>query len=116
MIYLTILTAYLTFHFLADYPLQGQFLSDAKAGKFEPAFPRWHAMLAHTFIHAGGVYFITLYFASPLAWLFFAIELGVHWATDRAKVNQQITLNQDQAIHWGCKLLYVVLIGVQYNV
>jgi hypothetical protein len=36
-------------------------------------------------------------------------ELVIHAATDYAKCDLKLTFNQDQAIHYVCKLLWAVL-------
>lgn len=94
-------------HALADYPLQGDFLSKAKNRAAPiPGVPWWQAMAAHCAIHGAAVALIT-----GIWWLFFA-EVGIHWFTDDAKCRGKLTFNQDQAIHVVCKaawLLFVVL-------
>lgn len=55
-------------HALADYPLQGDFLSKAKnRSQPIPGVPYWQALGAHVVIHGAFVAFIT-----GLWWLFFA--------------------------------------------
>lgn len=48
-------------HFLADYPLQGDFLALNKARTGPGYVPWWHALTAHAFIHGGFVALITGY-------------------------------------------------------
>jgi hypothetical protein len=55
-----LLIALLTAHALADYPLQGDFLSKAKNRMAPiPGVPWRQALGAHAFIHAGAVALIT---------------------------------------------------------
>lgn len=93
-------------HALADYPLQGEFLSRAKNHhKPIPGVPWWQALLAHSTIHAGFVGVITGSF-----WLGLA-ELVIHAATDHAKCAGRISFGTDQAIHVACKVLWVVILA-----
>ena len=85
-------------HALADYPLQGDFLSRAKNRSAPIAgVPWWQALGAHSIIHGAAVAFLT-----GIAWLGLA-EAVIHWITDDAKCRGRLTFNQDQAIHLACK-------------
>ena len=88
-------------HFLADYPLQGEFLANAKNRNTEVGKIFWpHALFAHSFIHAGFVGLLT-------GSLFLAMgELIIHALTDFMKCEGKLTLNQDQVIHFTCKVLW----------
>jgi hypothetical protein len=89
-------------HFLADYPLQGEFLATGKnRTKPIPGIPFWHPMTAHSVIHGGFVGVIT-----GSLWLGLS-ETVIHWITDDAKCRGKIGYNTDQAIHIGCKVLWV---------
>lgn len=101
--HLYLLATLLFWHFIADYPLQGDFLAKAKAGAFEPVAPWWQAMTAHAFIHAGGVAFIM-----GSVW-FGVAEFVLHFAIDKLKCRNRLSFNQDQALHWGCKVVYVAV-------
>lgn len=91
-------------HFLADYPLQGEFLSQAKNRNTAVGKLFWkHALFAHAFIHAGFVGIIT-----GSLWLAMA-ELVIHGVTDFLKCESKISLNIDQAIHIGCKVLWALI-------
>ncbi len=97
--------AMLVCHALADYPLQGDFLSKAKNRSAPiPGVPWWQALAAHGLIHAGAVAWV-----SGLWWLG-AAEFVVHVVTDDAKCRGRINFNQDQAIHVGSKLVWVALV------
>lgn len=99
-------------HFLADYPLQGDYLARAKNHRNPvPGTPWFHAMAAHSGIHAGIVYIITG------AWLFMIIEFALHFAIDWMKCEGMFgegeqAFNTDQLFHVSCKLIYAGLIGI----
>ncbi|TXH15674.1 MAG: DUF3307 domain-containing protein [Hyphomicrobiaceae bacterium] len=88
-------------HFLADYPLQGDFLAKAKNSVNPiPGVPWVHAMLAHSFIHGAAVAFLTgIWWLAPL-------EAAIHFVVDDAKCRGRITYHQDQLIHLACKLVW----------
>lgn len=93
------------FHFLADYPLQGPYLSESK-NHLNPLGQNgvWkHSLFAHSFIHAGFVFIVTGSLQC------FLMELVVHAWTDYGKCQGWLTLNMDQSIHIGIKVLYVFL-------
>jgi hypothetical protein len=95
-------------HALADYPLQGDFLSRAKSHVAPiPGVPWYQALGAHAAIHAGFVGVIT-----GSVWLGLA-EFLAHSATDYAKSAGRIGFNLDQAIHIGCKVAWVAILAVQ---
>lgn len=86
-------------HFLADYPLQGDFIAKAKNHKNPiPGIPFYQPLLAHSFIHSGFVLLVT---GSLLLALF---ELVVHTVTDFTKCEGLINYDVDQAIHILCKI------------
>ena len=98
-------------HFLADYPLQGDFLARGKNRTTPIAgVPWYHPMAAHSVIHGGFVGVIT-----GSVWLGVA-ETVIHALTDDAKCRGHISYTADQAIHIGCKIVWafgaVYLIGV----
>ena len=100
----TMLIALIAGHALADYPLQGDFLSKAKNRSAPiPGVPYWQALGAHVIIHGAIVAFVT-----GIWWLFFA-EAAIHWITDDAKCAGKISYNQDQAIHLACKVLWLLI-------
>lgn len=88
-------------HMLADYPLQGQFISDAKnRHKPLPGIPWEQPMIAHCTIHAGMVYMVTGSLCMALA------EFVVHMVIDDAKCAQRLSYRADQAFHIGCKVMW----------
>ena len=104
-------------HALCDYPLQGDFLAKGKnRWKAIPGVPWYQCLFAHALIHAGMVYLIT-----GVLWMGLA-ELAIHAFVDYAKCAEWFgsqtygteginssAFNIDQAIHYGCKLLWAVL-------
>ncbi|MFV1536964.1 DUF3307 domain-containing protein [Phaeobacter sp. JH204B] len=90
-------------HALADYPLQGDFLSKAKNHRAPiPGVPWYQALVSHSAIHAGFVGVITGSIVLALA------EFVVHTATDYAKCAGKISYNTDQAIHISCKVIWAI--------
>jgi hypothetical protein len=91
-------------HAVADYPLQGDFLSKAKNRTAPiPGVPWYQALGAHAIIHGGAVALITGKPSLGVA------EAVVHAITDDLKCRGKLTYNQDQAIHVGCKALWAML-------
>lgn len=97
-------------HAVMDYPLQGEFLSTCKNRHLlhklqDPSRPRsiwpW-CMTAHCLIHALAVWVITGCFITSL------VEFVLHWIIDFAKCENLTTFNQDQALHYLCKIAYVI--------
>lgn len=87
-------------HFLADYPLQGDFLAINKSRTGPNYVPWWHALIAHSFIHGGFVAIITG------VWWIGVLEVIVHAITDHAKCEKWIGINADQLIHIVCKVVW----------
>lgn len=105
MEFVTLLFLLVFAHMLADYPLQGDFLAQAKNRNTKLGMMFWpHALAAHSIIHGG---FVLLLTAS--IWLALA-EILIHAATDWLKCEMRISLNVDQAIHIGCKVLWAALV------
>lgn len=98
---LTTLALLIAAHFVADYPLQGDFLAKAKA---DGPLRVWH-LFGHSAIHGGAVLLIT---GSLLLAL---LETAAHMAIDEAKVRGWTTFAQDQALHVVCKIAWAALIG-----
>lgn len=97
-------TALLCSHALADYPLQGDFLSRAKNRAVPiPGVPWYQAMAAHCVIHGGFVALVT-----GLWWLG-ALEAVAHAVIDDAKCSGRISFNQDQALHIACKIVWLIV-------
>jgi hypothetical protein len=93
-------------HFLADYPLQGDFLAAAKNHRKPiPGVPWYQALMAHSAIQAGMVWFVT-----GNVW-FGLIEFFAHGFTDYLKSEGRISFNQDQICHLLCKAAYLVALA-----
>jgi hypothetical protein len=95
-------------HAVADYPLQGDWLSKAKNQRLdlvsgETIWPM--ALLCHAGIHAGAVQLATG------SWLLAAAELVAHAAIDFSKCAGRLTYNQDQALHFVCKFAWLGLLA-----
>jgi hypothetical protein len=91
-------------HALADYPLQGDFLSQAKNRNTAIGKVFWpHALFAHSMIHGGFVLLLT-----GSIWLAVA-EVVIHALTDFLKCDNMITLNTDQFIHLACKFAWALI-------
>lgn len=92
-------------HFVADYPLQGDFLSKAKNHKQPvPGVPFYQALIAHAAIQAGMVWLITGSLVAGSA------EFLAHLMIDYAKCEGIISFNQDQIAHLLCKYIYAFVI------
>lgn len=92
-------------HALCDFALQNDFVAKGKNLNSAFAGMAWQQiMLAHCLIHSGMVLALT-----GSLWMALA-ELVIHYATDVAKCCGKINFNTDQAIHYGCKLLWAVLV------
>lgn len=91
-------------HALCDYPLQGDFLARGK-NRFVPlpGVPWFQCLFAHALIHSGMVYLVTRNLTFAL------LEFAIHFVTDYTKCAGKLTFNQDQAIHYACKIAWAVL-------
>lgn len=99
--FLLVFGVLLFFHFLADFPLQGEFLAKAKNHRDPiPHIPWWYALTAHSFIHAGFVFLAT---GSVVCFLG---ELISHIVIDHTKCEGEITFERDQFLHIILKLVW----------
>jgi hypothetical protein len=89
-------------HALCDYPLQGDFLSQGK-NRLLKGIPWYQCLASHVFIHAAMVLLVTGSATLALA------EMVIHALTDYSKGRGWINFNQDQAIHFACKILWAWL-------
>jgi len=95
-----ILLMLLAAHWVCDYPLQGDFLASAKVkGPL-----RLYHLVAHAGIHGGAVALVT-----GSLWLGLA-EWAAHTVIDELKVRGWTSFALDQALHIGCKLLWLALL------
>lgn len=105
MSFLHLLFTLIAMHALCDYPLQGPFLSEAKNRNTALGKLFWpHALFAHAMIHGGAVLLLTGSLALA------ALEVVIHAGTDWLKCEGRITLNTDQAIHIGCKVVWATFV------
>jgi hypothetical protein len=110
-----VFVALLIGHVLADYPLQGAFLSVAKNrhadvtalfhGKQPPRGLWIHALTAHSLVHAGAVWIVTGSLALGMA------EWVLHWVIDFAKCEKWTNYTADQFLHIACKVVFAGLVG-----
>lgn len=95
-------------HAVCDFPLQGEYLANAKnrnteLGKaFSGMLWPWH-LFCHSLIHGGAVAYVTGSITLGCA------EVMVHMVTDFLKTENKIGYATDQAIHVLSKLLWAVL-------
>lgn len=96
-------------HVLADFPLQGPYLSEAKNQNSEAGKDGWwtYCMFSHVMIHAGFVYLFTGSFQCAF------LELVSHAFIDYGKCEGWLTHKQDQRLHIAMKLIYVILVFTQ---
>lgn len=92
-------------HAVADYPLQGDWLSKAKNPTLTlvPGEVIWPmALLSHAAIHAGAVKLVTG------SWQLAFAELWMHTMIDYLKCRGQLGYNADQAMHVLCKIGWAI--------
>lgn len=101
-------------HFVADYPLQSDFIAKGK-NRFRPVDPAsippgqkpmlvWPWVLtAHAGTHAAAVYLVTG--SAALA----AAELVCHWVIDYGKCANRYGIHFDQGAHIACKLAWAII-------
>lgn len=109
---MSLLLQLLIVHALADFPLQGDVMAKGKNWNRKPdniplgqkPMAVWfHYLTAHALIHAGAVWLIT-----GNMW-FGVAELALHWILDFMKCENWTNPHQDQLLHIGCKIAYVIL-------
>ena len=95
-------------HAVADYPLQGDWLSKAKNPTLVlvPGESIWQlALLSHASIHAGAVWLITG------SWWLASAEFVAHTAIDYGKMRGHYGYNFDQMLHYLCKVLWAAILS-----
>lgn len=95
-------------HALCDYPLQGDWLSEAKNPMLRPFLDEaiWPGALAsHALIHAAAVYLIL---HNPIA---AGCEFIAHFVIDWMKCKGYFGYNFDQGLHVTCKVVWIIFIG-----
>jgi hypothetical protein len=92
-------------HFVADYPLQPDFVAKFKARAASlAAVPWYYVMTGHAATHAVAVGVVT---GSPLLSL---LEFAAHWLIDAAKCEGKTGIHTDQALHVACKVAWTGLL------
>lgn len=86
-------------HALADYPLQGEFVSKFKSSQSGSDMWPW-ILISHGLIHGLFVYLITGNIWFGLA------EAFIHCLTDHLKCNGKINFHIDQSLHVFCKVVW----------
>ncbi|MBN8460120.1 MAG: DUF3307 domain-containing protein [Verrucomicrobia bacterium] len=103
---LVLFAAFAVLHFVADFPLQGEYLARNKVRCHAASASEWIvALCAHSAIQAGGVWLVT---GSPD---FAAVEFGLHALIDLAKGERKFGLLADQIMHLACKAGYVAVLA-----
>lgn len=92
-----LLLALIVAHFLADYPLQGDFLASAKTRVGREAMGA-HALTAHAAIQGGVCGLAAALLGHPWM-LVLLIVAGTHWLIDLGKIRDWYGINTDQAAH-----------------
>ena len=104
---ITLLFFMLVGHALADFPLQGDFLANGKNRNTPLGKVYWvYCLPAHGLIHGGAVAYVTGNVYLGIA------ETVAHMAIDWLKCEGKIGMKADQALHIGCKLLWLLLIAL----
>jgi hypothetical protein len=95
-------------HFAVDFPLQGDTTAVQKSRHTKNALaaivPWYYWLFAHAMMHGAGVLLVTGSLALAL------VEVGAHGLIDFGKCENWYSIHVDQALHLGCKLVYVLLI------
>ena len=101
-------------HALADYPVQATWIATTKNHRqpHPSGYPWYQSLAAHSVIHGGFVGIIT-----GSLWLGVA-EAVVHFVIDYLKSDGAFgdgyrAVNIDQALHVGCKLIWVAVLAIQ---
>lgn len=103
---LALFAAFLVIHALADFPLQGDYLSRQKSRKHADSRSDWIvALIAHCVIQAGGVWLVSGSLALA------GVELVLHCMIDLGKGEEKYGIVVDQALHLILKLAYALLLA-----
>lgn len=92
-------------HYLADYPLQGEYLAKGK-NRFDPNNKDiwFHCLFAHSMIHA------LLVFAVTGSYIAFIYQAVTHFWIDYDKCKGELTYTQDQLLHTSVMAMIAILI------
>lgn len=103
-------------HFVADYPLQTDFLAKGKSPEATPGPVPWqYIMAAHAAVHGLMVSTCAGLILGPLsllAVLLGALELVLHFYIDVVKCKDQIDIHVDQALHVICKTAWAAVLAL----
>jgi hypothetical protein len=80
-----LLVAYQVKHFVADFPLQTEYM----LGKFKE-YGWQRPLLAHVAVHAAGTFLITCWFGWVNASMFAVIDAACHFTIDRIKADRKL--------------------------
>jgi hypothetical protein len=90
-------------HAVADFALQNDFMAMAKNHNTPVGKLFWpYALGSHALIHGAFVALVT-----GFVWMG-VLEAICHALIDRVKCNEKLSLHGDQALHFLCKLLWVL--------
>ena len=94
-------------HFVFDYPLQGDTVAREKS-RFSDTLlqkhvPWYYWMTAHALMHGGGVALATGSVVLGMA------ETVAHWCIDYGKCERWYNIHADQALHFGCKVIWLLV-------
>lgn len=99
-----LLFALVALHYVADFPLQGEYLAKAKNRNLDKGRGIWpHALMAHSMIHGGMVAL-----ATGSVWLGVA-EVVCHAATDYLKCSGRMSFTEDQIKHLVHKITWAII-------
>ena len=99
MIYLSLFLKLIAGPFVADYPLQSDFIANGKKRPGLYGVPWYYILSGHAATHATAVYLIT-------GSMFYAcFEFFAHFVIDTLKCEKIIGIHQDQCLHFICKAL-----------
>jgi len=109
---------FLVGHAVCDYALQTDWIAKSKSRHSgpPPAYdPKLHGPIqkiwpyvlsAHALIHGGAVFLITGSVFLGIA------ETFSHWVIDFGKCEKWYGIHTDQLLHFGCKILWALFLGV----
>jgi hypothetical protein len=103
-LFLLMLFQLIGWHALADFPLQGQFMSDAKNPFTPMGTDKWRVILPlHACIHGVGVALITGSLTLGI------LEAVIHGRIDYLRCANMISFERDQFLHLNCKFVWTLL-------
>jgi hypothetical protein len=93
-------------HALGDYPLQNDYMARGKNWNTPvPGVPWYYLLGAHAVVHGGLAGLAT---GSLMVGI---LETSAHFFIDSLKNKEIISIHSDQALHIGCKVVWVVLLA-----